>query len=66
MTIGKSIEKCRKHKKLKRGELAKKSGIPYQTIYYWENDWTTPRVDLLICIADVLGITLDELVGRSV
>lgn len=66
MTIGKSIEKCRESKGISRKKLTELSGVTYLTLYYWEHDKATPRIDLLICIADVLGITLDELVGRSV
>ena len=66
MTIGRSIAKCREEKNLSRQALAKKAGVAYQSLYYWENDWATPRVDLLICIADALDVTLDELVGRRV
>ena len=66
LTIGRSSAKCREEKNLSRQELAKKAGVAYQSLYYWENDWATPRVDLLMCIADTLDVTLDELVGRRV
>ena len=31
----------------------------------WENGSAAPRLDTLVKIADILGVTLDELVGRS-
>lgn len=66
MTMGKSIEQCRESKGLTRSELAKKSGVCVQSLYYWEGDLVNPRADLLIYVADALGVTLDELVGRTV
>lgn len=66
MTIGKAIAQCRSRKGITTNELAIKAGVHYQTIYLWETDKATPRVDLLIYVAEVLGVTLDELVGRTV
>lgn len=65
MTIGQSIKKARKSRKLKQVELAEKARVSPQTISYWECDRIRPTIDLLICVADVLDITLDELVGRT-
>lgn len=66
MTIGKAIRSARESKGISRYKVAIKTGIGYQAIVNWELDKTSPRIDLLICVADVLGVTLDELVGRSV
>lgn len=65
MTIGQSIKKARKSRKLKQVELAEMAGVSRLTISFWECDKFMPTILLLICVADVLNITLDELVGRS-
>lgn len=66
MTIGESIRKARKAKGWTLQKLAEKSGVCFATIWYWERDKSTPSIILLICIADALEISLDELVGRKV
>lgn len=66
MTIGESIRRARKAKGWTIQKLSEKSGIHATTIWYWEKNKSQPTVFLLICIADVLEITLDELVGRKV
>lgn len=66
MTIGQSIRATRKAKGFSQEELARKAGIWQPVISSWELDRVNPTIPLLICIADVLGVTLDELVGRNV
>lgn len=65
MTIGQAIKKARKSKGYTQAKVAKKLGVAQTTITYWETDRFSPCLMLAICLADVLGITLDELVGRS-
>ena len=65
MTIGQSIQKARKDRHLTQVELAKKAMVSPQTISFWERDKMAPTIDLLIFVADVLNISLDELVGRK-
>lgn len=65
MTIGEAIRKAREDKGYSRSQLSIKAGVPYITIRHWETDRSIPRVDLLICVADALGVTLDDLVGRT-
>ncbi len=64
MTMGQAMMLCREKKGISRRELARLSGVCYQSIYYWENDWSFPRADLLTDVADALNVSLDELVGR--
>lgn len=66
MTIGEAIKKARNDKGYSRAKLSRRSGIGVATICLWESDKSNPTVVMLICIADVLGVTLDELVGRTV
>ena len=66
MTIGQAIRKARKAKGYTLMKLAAKSGVSYSTIGYWERGIVCPNVVPLIAVADILNITLDELVGRKV
>ena len=64
-TIGEYIKDARESKGYSQRELAKKSGIGISNIGHWERGQTFPSIINLIPVADVLGITLDELVGRG-
>lgn len=65
MTIGQRINKIRKEKGLELAELAKKADISINTLNYWLYGGDThPDVVLLASVADVLDVSLDELVGR--
>ena len=66
MTIGEHIREARKGKGYSISKLSLKSGVAVQTIWKWETDETMPTVILLMCVADALEITLDELVGRKI
>ena len=66
ITIGEAIKKARIEKGLSRSELSFEARIPVQNIYQWETDRAYPSIINLIPVADVLGVTLDELVGRTV
>jgi transcriptional regulator with XRE-family HTH domain len=65
MTIGQCIRATRERKGKSRWFVTKKSGICSSLLYNWETDKSLPRIDLLICVADVLDVSLDELVGRT-
>ena len=66
MTIGQSIKKHIQEQGRSVREVAIKAGISPQTIYQWIWGMYDPTVTMLIWVADVLGVTLDELVGRKV
>lgn len=66
LTIGESIRKARLDREYTCAQLAQESGVPAQNIYLWEWGKAYPSVLNLISVADALGITLDELVGRTV
>ncbi len=66
LTIGQSMRKVRKAKKYTVQKLEAKSGISRQSIARWEKGEAFPNIVSLLTVADVLGITLDELVGRTV
>lgn len=66
LTIGEAIKKARVAKRYTKADLARKTGLSYQTLDKWEKGENYPNVYNLIPIADVLNISLDELVGRTV
>lgn len=46
-------------------EFASKIGVPYSTYAGYENQGREPKYELLIKIATILGITIDELIGYN-
>lgn len=64
LTIGQAIKKARKAKKFTQAKLERKAGLSRASISHWENDLVSPNIINVITIADALGVTLDELVGR--
>lgn len=66
MTIGQSIRKCRRDRDIPQHKLAETIGCAQCQLSQWENEKTFPSILYCIEIADALGVTLDELVGRKV
>ncbi|HIV63404.1 MAG TPA: helix-turn-helix domain-containing protein [Firmicutes bacterium] len=48
-----------------QSELADKTGISQQRISYYERGARVPSLDDCVKLADVFGISLDELAGRE-
>lgn len=46
-------------------DFAAKLGIPYTRYMTYENKGSEPKIDMLCRMADVLGITIDELIGHD-
>lgn len=65
ITIGQAIKKAREAKGLSRNALAIKADIDPTLLFNWEHERNYPSIIPLISVADVLGVTLDELVGRN-
>ena len=65
MTIGQAIRKMREEKGYTVSGLAKAVSIDRANIHNWEADRNYPSLFMLMCVADELGCTLDELVGRK-
>ena len=60
-TMGKFIAELRKANGMTQSELAEKLLVSDKTVSRWENDEFTPGISLLPEIADIFGITVDEL-----
>jgi len=50
---------------LTQEQLAEKLGITAQAVSKWENDISCPDISILPKLADIFGVTIDELLGRE-
>lgn len=64
-TIGKRISENRKRLGFTQDALAEKLGVTAQAISKWENDQSCPDITMLPKLADIFGISTDELLGRE-
>lgn len=62
--IGIAIKRARKTAGFTQPALAAIVGVSHAAISYWENGVNIPNVLDCWKLADALGITIDELVGR--
>jgi transcriptional regulator with XRE-family HTH domain len=58
------IRKFRKAAGLSQQQLAERVGTTLHAVYMWERGTRTPHLTHVVCLADVLDVTIDELVGR--
>lgn len=65
-TLGKRIIANRKRLGLTQDQLAEKLGITAQAVSKWENDLSCPDISILPKLADIFGISTDELLGRQI
>ena len=65
MTIGQHINLVRNKRNMTLKQLSEKSGVSEWTLCAWIYQGAAPTILLLICVADALDVSLDELVGRS-
>ncbi len=65
-SLGNRIMKNRKAKGLTQDQLAEQLGVTPQAVSKWENDLSCPDITTLPKLAELFGITTDELLGREV
>ncbi|MBO4509867.1 MAG: helix-turn-helix transcriptional regulator, partial [Lachnospiraceae bacterium] len=63
MSIGTTIAKKRKALGFTQKELADRLKVSFQAISKWEKGISNPDVELLPALAEILGTTVDALVG---
>lgn len=63
--LGDQIKKYRKEKKMSQEELAIPLNVVRQTVSKWENNLSVPDAELLIRLAEVLEISVAELLGTN-
>ena len=65
VSFGQRLAELRKAAGFTQVELAAELGISQRMVAYYESPSATPPAQLLPQIATVLGLTIDELYGRS-
>ena len=60
-TLGMMIVELRKEKGMTQLELAEKMGVTDKAVSKWERDLSCPDINSLPNLADILGVTVDEL-----
>lgn len=65
-TFGQRLSRLRKNLGLKQEDIAEKVNISAQAVSKWENDLSAPDISTLSVLADILNVSLDELLGREV
>lgn len=64
-TLGKKISEFRKLKGMTQEDLAEKLNVSSQAVSKWENDLSIPDLPILIELADLFHVSLDELVRQK-
>lgn len=65
MSFGKRLRKSREEKNLTQKQLADLVFLGESTISFYESDKREPKYEILEKIADVLGVSVDWLLGRE-
>jgi len=63
-TLGSRITFHRKRLGMTQDKLAEQLGVTAQAVSKWENDQSCPDITILPKLADLFGISTDELLGR--
>ncbi len=62
MNLGENIYHYRSQKNMSQGDLADSLEVSRQSVSKWENNSAVPELDKLMRMAQIFGITIDELV----
>lgn len=65
MSLGENLQRLRKEKGLSQEEVARRLYVSRQSVSKWELDQSEPGVAYLKSLAELYGVTLDELAGVS-
>ena len=66
MKLNQAVIKAREKAGLTVRELAEKAGYDYMTLYHFERGERACKITTIIDFADVLGISIDEYIGRKI
>ena len=64
-TIGDRIKYHRKRLGMTQEQLAERMGVSAQAVSKWENNLSCPDISVLPELAEVFGISVDELLGKT-
>ena len=62
MSLSEKITALRMGQKLSQGDVAEKLGVSRQSVSKWETGQSVPELDKIVKLADLFGVSLDELV----
>ncbi len=65
MSFSKRLLELRKQHKFSQGELALKAGIHSNVLGRYERGEANPSIEVATKLSDVLGVSLDYLVGKT-
>lgn len=60
-----NLKEARQLKGITQEQLAKMLGITQGAVAQWENGLTHPSFEMLPKVAEALGLTVDELIGKK-
>jgi transcriptional regulator with XRE-family HTH domain len=63
--MGQRLKELRDRANLTQEALARKADVGTDAVRNWEKGRRTPGLDMAVKLADALGVSLDDLVGRT-
>ncbi len=65
MYLAQNLKYLREQRGLKQQDLADILGVKQSTVGNWEVGKREPEINMLVCIAEYFGITLDDLILKD-
>ena len=65
-TLGKMISTLRKQKNMTQMQLAQQMGVTDKAVSKWERDLAYPDISSFPKLAEILGVSIDELLNSNV
>lgn len=65
ISLGEKIKKYRTSLKMTQADFAYRLGVTGASVSAYEDGRRTPSFDVLVRIANILGVTTNDLVGRK-
>lgn len=65
MNLGENIYRLRTEKNMSQGDLADALEVSRQSVSKWENNSAVPELDKLVKMAQIFGVSIDELVNGT-
>ncbi|MBU0678476.1 MAG: helix-turn-helix domain-containing protein [Verrucomicrobia bacterium] len=62
---GSHLKRLRERAGLSARDLGERIGVRHSNILFWENSGTLPRSNILVSMAQALGVTVEELLGEA-
>lgn len=65
MNLGENIKRLREEKGISQEYAAQKIGVSVQSVSLWEENKTVPSIENLVMLSEILGVTVDEVLGKG-